>query len=58
MEGHVINSANCQNTTRTTGTGLAVNWIVPPPDDVPPAGVPARPKPAPAAPSAGVLVPA
>lgn len=58
MEGRVINSATSQNTTRTTGASLAVNWIVPPPDDVPPAGVPVRPKPAPAAPPAAVLVPA
>jgi hypothetical protein len=56
MEGHDINFATSQNTSTTASMSGTVNWIMPPPDDVPPAGVLARPKPAPGAPPAAVLV--
>ncbi len=45
--------------TSSTTTNFMFSYVTPPDDDEPPAGVPARPKPAPGGtPAAGVLVPA
>ena len=46
---------NWAGTTTTGSLGAVVTWSWTPPEDEPPAGVPARPRPAPAAPPATAM---
>lgn len=58
MEGRMPVFTSCTANSSATSTSVTFAWRTQFPDDGPPAGVPARPKPAPGAPPAAVLVPA